>query len=580
MARGRIDQAPGRRKDPADRMDPSTQLLIAALVLGGVPLLVGWASLHLAALLTGGQDVPGNPIAVPIQLVSGDLTWPTAATVIAVLLVAGSLGLFIAAGIWRGRRIGRRTRVDARAQHLGRGRQLDSISEAGARTTAKRLGVAEDNPGVAIGRAVDGKKMLYAGWEDLHVDIWGPRTGKTTSRVIPAILDAPGAVVTTSNKRDVVDATRLIREQAGQVWVFDPQQVATEPASWWWDPLSYVTDDITAAKLAQHFVASTSDAGAKADAYFEPEGKDLITGYILAAALAGDPITQVYTWVTTPDDTRAVVELREGGYQRIADGLQAAMDLTPKQRDGVYGTAKKMISPLRSRAIEQWVTPQEGRPHFDPAAFLCESGTLYLLSREGEGSASALVTALSVAVIEAAEQLATRSPGGRLAVPLVAALDEAANVVRWTELPSLYSHYGSRGIVILTILQSWSQGKALWGEEGMEKLWSAANIAVYGGGVREAGFLRSLSELVGDHDEITGSIQTGRGAGVSISQQRQQRRTLTVDELQAWPRGRALVLSSGNPPTIVETVPWFTRPDAARVQESIAHYQPRGEESA
>jgi hypothetical protein len=30
--------------------------------------------------------------------------------------------------------------------------------------------------------------------------------------------------------------------------------------------------------------------------------------------------------------------------------------------------------------------------------------------------------------------------------------DEAANVCRWRELPNLYSHYGSRGVALMTIL--------------------------------------------------------------------------------------------------------------------------------
>ncbi|MEK8229329.1 TraG/TraD/VirD4 family protein [Oerskovia sp. M15] len=60
-------------------------------------------------------------------------------------------------------------------------------------------------------------------------------------------------------------------------------------------------------------------------------------------------------------------------------------------------------------------------------------------------------------------------------------LDEAANVCRWRELPNLYSHYGSRGIVLDTVLQSWSQGVEVWGESGMKKLWSASNVKVYGG---------------------------------------------------------------------------------------------------
>ena len=54
---------------------------------------------------------------------------------------------------------------------------------------------------------------------------------------------------------------------------------------------------------------------------------------------------------------------------------------------------------------------------------------------------------------------------------MVGVLDEAANVCRWRELPNLYSHYGSRGIVLMTILQSWSQGVEVWGRDGMRKLW-------------------------------------------------------------------------------------------------------------
>ena len=57
-------------------------------------------------------------------------------------------------------------------------------------------------------------------------DIWGPRKGKTTSRAIPTIMAAPGAVLVTSNKRDVVDATRDPRARRGRVWVFDPQAIA------------------------------------------------------------------------------------------------------------------------------------------------------------------------------------------------------------------------------------------------------------------------------------------------------------------------------------------------------------------
>ncbi|MCG2947420.1 TraG/TraD/VirD4 family protein, partial [Escherichia coli] len=79
-----------------------------------------------------------------------------------------------------------------------------------------------------------------------------------------------------------------------------------------------------------------------------------------------------------------------------------------------------------------------------------------------------------------------------LKTPLTAVLDEAANVVRWRELPDVYSHYGSRGIVVSTFFQSYSQGVEAYGEKGMNKLWGAANIRVAGSGLSDDKFLPFL----------------------------------------------------------------------------------------
>lgn len=175
----------------------------------------------------------------------------------------------------------------------------------------------------------------------------------------------------------------------------------------------------------------------------------------MAAALAARPITEVYRWLTRPQDDTAVEILKAHGFELTADHVEGAMLAPDKQRGGIFGTAQQMASCLTNRAVLRWVTDDgTGRRHFDPAWFVREGGTLYSLSKEGRGTAGPLVTALTVAVVEAAEDLATTQPYGRLRLPLVAVLDEAANVCRWRDLPDLYSHYGSRGIVLLTILQS------------------------------------------------------------------------------------------------------------------------------
>jgi TraM recognition site of TraD and TraG len=356
---------------------------------------------------------------------------------------------------------------------------LRALERKGATETAKRLGV--DAPGLTIAKTVAGGRVLYQGWEDTALDIAGPRTGKTTARVIPAILEAPGAVVTTSNKRDAVDATRGPRSAVGPVWVFDPQKLIDEPANWWWNPLRYVTDEVKAANLAEVFTAAYADPQARTDAFFDPKGQKVVAALLLASALAGATIEQTYLWVTDPRDDEPVSVLREHGYQLLAASLAAEINAPDKQRGGVYGTAEKILAFLTNRNALRWVTPGAGRIEFVPAAFVRGTGTLYSLSKEGKGSAGALVAGLAVAVTEAAEEHAKRSPGGRLPVPLVVVLDEAANVCRWPELPNLYSHYGSRGICLLTMLQSWSQGVEVWGRDGMRKLWSAATINVAAG---------------------------------------------------------------------------------------------------
>ena len=564
-----------RRRDPGGLGGETLLLLI--VVLGAVAAIVVLnVAVRLGHQLDGtGVELPSDPFAFTLGVILGRVPWPASATWIVIVLLAIVLALVVLAivGVVRYRK--GRTRVDRASSYMGRGKDVEGLSKRNAQAQATRLGVT-GSLGVPIGKTL-GQMPLYGTWEDMHIDIWGPRTGKTTSRAVPAILEAPGGVLVTSNKRDVVDATRDVRAEAGPVWVFDPQGIALEQPTWWWNPLSYVTDEVRAAKLADHFASGSRDPGAKTDAYFDPAGQDLLAGLLLAAALDSRPITDVYGWLTRPTEEEPIGILRRGGYDLTADQVRGVITAPEKQRGGIYGTAQQMASCLTNRQVAAWVNPQgepDLRPQFDPAAFVRDGGTLYSVSKEGRGTAGPLVTALTVAVVEAAEELAAGSAGGRLSVPLLGVLDEAANVCRWRELPNLYSHYGSRGIVLMTILQSWSQGVDVWGDSGMRKLWSASNVKVYGGGVSEDAFLESLSKLIGDYDRQASSVSSGRG-GRSVNQQLHRERILDVADLAAMPKGRAVVLSSGNRPTLIRTQPWMTGPHAEKVKASIAAHDPQ-----
>ncbi|WP_433192663.1 type IV secretory system conjugative DNA transfer family protein [Nocardia sp. CA-107356] len=567
-------------QDPAV-VGPDVSLI---MIYAGFALLgTLWLALHLGnAMAVTPQHIPINPIAIVADLAKGKLHWPRASTVIVLLVVAALIGYLVVRKRLAARRAVGRLAVDDKADVMGSGSAIKSLTEAGVRAKADLLGVRlgyNDSPGVPIGIGVADGVMLYGSYEDLHLDIWGPRQGKSTSRVIPAILTAIGPVLSTSNKRDVVDATRDVRESKGsRTFVFDPQGVAGEEPSWFWDPLDWVDAyhdgaEMRAARLAGHFADADNGSDAKGDVFFDPEAEDLLAGLFLAAALGGRPIVQVWDWVTNPNDAEPIELLRNASKHYTASGLAMQYNADPRTKSGIFGTAKKMIRCLQLSNVHPWILPGDNRMQFDELEFIENNGTLYSLSLEGRGSAAPLVSALTEAVVDVAMRKASQSPGGRLPIPMLAVLDEAANVVRWKDLPKQYSHFGSRGIVVMTVLQSWAQGARCWGDDGMLALWSAANIKVLGPGVDDMNFLRDRSEAIGEYDAISSSVSESKG-GKSYSRSLGSSKTFTVNALATLPQGRAIVFTSGQPAVLVRTVPWWEGDYADDVKKSISHHLP------
>ncbi|UFS97400.1 type IV secretory system conjugative DNA transfer family protein [Nocardia huaxiensis] len=622
-------------KDPADPgPDTTLYLIYAGFAIFGTL----WLAMQLGSLLSG-QKIPINPIAIGLDLAKGKIVWPTAATVIVILVIIAALAWVILRRKSAARASVGRLPVDDKADYMGSGGAIKSLTAAGAREKAERIGMRlgkDDLPGVPIGMSVADGEMLYGSYEDLHVDIWGPRQGKTTSRVIPAILSAIGPAMVTSNKRDVVDATRLVREQRGSnTWVFDPQGVADEEPTWYWDPLAWVNPgrpgyDGRAASLAGHF-ADGSDGGtggSDSDTYFTQEAEELLSALLLAAAVSRKPITQVWEWVTNPLDTEPIEILRNSmkydipsefrdSYHFVASGLAQQYNADPRTVSGIFGTAKKMIRSLKLSSVQRWIQSSkrytqedveaelarlikagsleneqgaikakreklevwlgsqkpDGRRQFDELEFIEGNGTLYCLSLEGRSSAGPLVSAFIEAVIDVAVHKASRSPRGRLPIPLLAVLDEAANVVRWKDLPKHYSHFGSRGIVVMTVLQSWAQGARCWGVDGMEALWAAANVRVLGSGVDDVQFLQQRAETIGEYESISQSVSESKG-GKSYSRSLGSSKTFNVNSLATLPTGRAIVFSSATPAVLIKTVPWWEGEYSTAVLQSLEKHEP------
>ena len=105
-----------------------------------------------------------------------------------------------------------------------------------------------------------------------------------------------------------------------------------------------------------------------------------------------------------------------------------------------------------------------------------------------------------------------------------------------------------------------------------------SNVKVYGGGVAEDGFLRALSDLIGDYSYTNVSVSSGK-SGSSRSRQEGKER-FDISNLAELDRGRAVVLASGAPATLVRTLPWYTGAHKEAVEASIKTYSPRPEAPA
>ncbi|WP_067723466.1 type IV secretory system conjugative DNA transfer family protein [Nocardia yamanashiensis] len=523
-------------------------------------------------------------------------TWPGFATALVVIAETALVAGAIVVGV----RVVRRHEITRRARIMAGPHRLREVTGHQARAKARRLRpdaevIRACDIGIVLGHTVIGDKPVYMSWEDEGVCFGGPRTGKTTGLAIAAICAAPGPVLATSNKRDLHDHCRGVREHRGKVWVSDLQGRAGTPGQdWWWNILAGITSLPAARRLAGYFQAATREPDARADNYFEGGALELVSLYLLAAAVGGGDIMHTYSWLADEDTPLPAQQLEAAGQQIAAMKVRTAQSLNGKQRDGLYDMARRMLMVLSDPGWAQTVLPPTrkefpgdttalsswGREHtldeFDPKGFVTSTDGLFLLSLEGPDSATALITALVGRILDHALAIAAGSPRGRLPVPLVGILDEAANVCRLKELPYLYSHLGSQGVVLMTFLQSPAQASEVWTPNQLEQLVSASNAHIYAGGVRDSKYLQAVAEQIGEHDVARWSVSAGRG-GSSRSQSWSTEKTLPVALLAELPKDLALVQTTGNPWVLVRKIPWQESRYADAIRDSLTRYEPSKE---
>ncbi|WP_229403231.1 type IV secretory system conjugative DNA transfer family protein [Micromonospora okii] len=535
-----------------------------------VVFLLLWLGGTLGGVLTGhGWQPPPFTVRVYLSLLGGsaERVWPGVPPPVVYAGAAGLVPIAAVPAVALSRTVARRRRAPkGLAQPKELGAMTGKAAEARARELRPSLRDAArlrpDDTGNLLGDLLPAGPELRSSYEDVELDLMAPRAGKSTGIAIPRVLRAPGAVLLTSNKSDVFTVTRRERSQVGRVWTFDPQGIAYTERGMWWDLLGGCRTIEGARRLAGHFVSSVNDDSSKRD-FWIAAAQNTLTALFLAANRGGATVGELLAWLADPGDRTPIDLLRDAGMDAMADQLQGTVHGAVQTRDGIYETARQCVACLLDPEILAWVCPDPSLPQFVPEEHVTSRDTLYLLSKDGGGSAAGVIAGLADAVIRAGVVAAERA-GGRLDPPMTAILDEAANVCRISDLPDLYSHLGSRGISVVTLLQSYRQGVRVWGEAGMDALWSAATIKLLGAGLDDADFVDKIARLVGQHDVRTPSYSRSRdGSSRSVSYRQEQ--VLPADRIRALPKGTALLLATGVRPAVIRLRPWFKEPNAGPI---------------
>jgi type IV secretion system protein VirD4 len=396
--------------------------------------------------------------------------------------------------------------------------------------------------------------------------------------VIPWVIDAPGPVVATSTRPDTLAVTLEARRRAGPVAIFDPQRLARLPGGLRWSPIRGCETPRTALVRARGLAAGAGySRGTVSDGdFWAGQTETALRCLLHAAALGHRRSLDLYRWALNPaaaEDAVTLLANHADAAPGWSDALEAQIHADPRTRDSVWFGVRQALAALADPDVLAAVDPAPGHG-FDPAAFLRDSGTVYLLATgTGSGACAPLVSAFVEDITETARTLAARSPRARLEPPLLLALDEIANLTPLPSLPTLMAEGGGTGITTVAVLQSRAQARNRWGEHAADAIWDAATVKVVLGGLAKIGDLDALARLLGDRDEETLTVSRGGAGDKSTSVSLRRIPVLPPDLLRTLPFGTGALLLRQARPAIIGLQPWTGRRDAAALRAAQARVE-------
>ncbi|MHB8324633.1 MAG: type IV secretory system conjugative DNA transfer family protein, partial [Candidatus Dormibacteria bacterium] len=290
----------------------------------------------------------------------------------------------------------------------------------------------------------------YRGWVSapgqIAVLVLGPpRSGKTRGVIIPNVAAWGGAVLVTSTRRDVLDATAAWRAQMGTVWVFDPLGVVgpLPPGArrLVWSPLRGCRDWDTARQRAEALAVDTG-RGVEDPTHWRTRATQLCTVLLHAAALEDRSMATVCAWAHAQRAEPAQAFCQKAESQAALAILHGLLRTPDRERGSIWSALQGMLSPFDTTRVCAAADAVPEFP-FDPDEFFSGANTVYVVSPSDAATDGA---PLVVGLVEELRLAALRisGPSGALPIPWLLALDEVATICPLPVLPRLLAEGGGR----------------------------------------------------------------------------------------------------------------------------------------
>jgi type IV secretory pathway TraG/TraD family ATPase VirD4 len=411
---------------------------------------------------------------------------------------------------------------------------------------------------------------VYAHLESLILTIAAPQEGKSQAAT-GQLIDAPGPVVATSIRGDLIGATAALRARHGQVHVWNPEHAGDCASTFSWNMVHGCADvTVAVVRRAGPMVEAVTARSLDSEAFWNDQASMVLAACLHAAALAGGDIWHVHAWSGGEDDTPLrILQAHPGASRAARDHLELYLSLPDRTRQSIAATLARVLKFLQLPACAEAVTVPGGGPGFDFGSFVTSRDTLYLVAAD---AATSPVTPLFAAVIaelaHAARQVGAASGAGRLDPPLTAVLDEVANIAP-VPVAAWASWAAGSGIRLSLIAQSYAQLKQRWGADGAAVIWQCCKTKVIYGATSED----ELGALV---ERACGTIRVRTAVREPGGWRREHEEVplLPTAALRMLPAGRAVVIQGRAAPVIVRIEQARRRADYKRHRSRAALASP------